>query len=228
MKQTPRLLIALIFMSFFFITFYSQLTIASNTPMVIAENSEMNIHSGIITFGSIENRATSFISGDCNNMVLYTGNSDRVVSNELTQTLYHNSKTFNNLVIANAKQPGDTFNSIGNTNTNSELLPNDYPLTESIFSVGQNDSLSIEIMNIITPNGDGINDVLYISNIDVFPDNEVIIINQAGSIVFSAKNYDNTWDTSVNGKFLPAGDYICILRIQGHSKVYKQMISVLR
>lgn len=53
-------------------------------------------------------------------------------------------------------------------------------------------ALNFIFPNVITPNSDGINDLLEIENL---PENtEVIILNRWGNIVFSAANYQNNWD----------------------------------
>lgn len=43
----------------------------------------------------------------------------------------------------------------------------------------------------IVPNGDGINDVLIISNIEKYPDNKLTIMNAAGAEVYQATGYGN-------------------------------------
>jgi gliding motility-associated-like protein len=65
---------------------------------------------------------------------------------------------------------------------------------------------SFEFPNVITPNGDGINDIFEIENL---PENtEVIILNRWGNIVFSATNYQNNWDgKDTSGKNLVEGIY---------------------
>jgi len=43
----------------------------------------------------------------------------------------------------------------------------------------------------LSPNGDGVNDVLTIDGIKQYPDNKLTIINRNGALVFEAKGYDN-------------------------------------
>ncbi|MBV8253163.1 MAG: gliding motility-associated C-terminal domain-containing protein, partial [Chitinophaga sp.] len=51
----------------------------------------------------------------------------------------------------------------------------------------------IRIHPAISPNGDGKgNDVMYIENIEKYPDNEVVIFNRWGGTVFKLQHYDNT------------------------------------
>jgi len=61
--------------------------------------------------------------------------------------------------------------------------------------------------NVITPNGDGVNDFFEIQKLPV--NFEVIILNRWGNIVFSATNYQNNWDgKDTSGKNLVEGVYI--------------------
>ena len=63
-----------------------------------------------------------------------------------------------------------------------------------------------EFPNVLTPNGDMVNDLFFIANL---PDNtEVTILNRWGNIVFSSTNYQNNWDgKDISGKELVEGVY---------------------
>jgi gliding motility-associated-like protein len=67
-------------------------------------------------------------------------------------------------------------------------------------------SVDFSFPNVITANGDGINDFFEIENL---PDNtEVIILNRWGNVVFSSDNYQNNWDgKETSGKELVDGVY---------------------
>lgn len=86
------------------------------------------------------------------------------------------------------------------------------------------------IHNLITLNNDGQNDYLVVENIDIYANNEVIILDRWGTEVFRKKgfiNYDefeNPYDGSFD--FLEPGNYICIVKYAGRSA--KQMVTVLK
>ena len=61
--------------------------------------------------------------------------------------------------------------------------------------------------NIITPNGDGVNDVWVIENIEHYPNATVKVFDRAGHLVFSQTNYDNKWNGYFKGKPLQRGTY---------------------
>lgn len=56
----------------------------------------------------------------------------------------------------------------------------------------------VVIYNLVTPDGDGMNDYFIIDNINKFPNNSVEIYNRWGVKVYETKNYDNLGDGSVN------------------------------
>lgn len=57
--------------------------------------------------------------------------------------------------------------------------------------------------NAMTPNGDGINDLFEIKNIDKYPDNSLIIFDGKGKIIYRCKGYKNNFDA----KNIPQGTY---------------------
>jgi len=72
---------------------------------------------------------------------------------------------------------------------------------------------SIKLYNVITPNGDGKNDVLIIDGLNSNLVTELRVINNWGQKVYESKNYKNDWGGRDNsGDPLPAGNYFYILR----------------
>ncbi|MFH0865185.1 MAG: gliding motility-associated C-terminal domain-containing protein [Bacteroidota bacterium] len=67
----------------------------------------------------------------------------------------------------------------------------------------------IEESNVMTPNGDNINDFFKINGLEKFPDSELYIFNRWGKIVYKSSDYQNDW----NGNLCPDGVYYYILRI---------------
>ncbi len=91
-----------------------------------------------------------------------------------------------------------------------------------------------EVPNGVTPNGDGVNDELVfdviLSNPEKYPDNEIIIFNRWGDVVFQAKPYQNDWTgTNENGKDLPAGTYYYVLKLSvGDGEIIRGDVTILR
>lgn len=80
-----------------------------------------------------------------------------------------------------------------------------------IIKVGEDDDCFG--VNVITPNGDGINDFLIFPCLetDSYRENELIVFNQWGDQVFRKYNYKNDWQGTYNGKDLPVSTYYYVL-----------------
>ena len=79
--------------------------------------------------------------------------------------------------------------------------------------------------NIITPNGDGKNDVLVIKGIDLYPGSKLAIYNRWGNEVYHSDNYANNW----GGEGLADGTYYYLLNrkeANGVIKVFKGWIYI--
>lgn len=84
-------------------------------------------------------------------------------------------------------------------------------------------------VNILTPNGDGNNDVWVIKDIEKFPDNELTIFDRAGRTVYHATNYQNDWMGYISGKPLAEGTYYYVIKLKKNSKsgIVKGFITIL-
>ncbi|MCA0132389.1 gliding motility-associated C-terminal domain-containing protein [Winogradskyella alexanderae] len=95
--------------------------------------------------------------------------------------------------------------------------PNEYEVI-TFGSLKTSDEL--EVYNLISPNGDGLNDVFVIDGITLF-DNEVKIFNRWGNKVFETRNYQNDWNGFANtgrifgkGEALPVGTYFYTVELK--------------
>ena len=73
--------------------------------------------------------------------------------------------------------------------------------------------------NILTPNGDGANDVLQLSCAANFPSSELVVYNRWGYMVHQENSYQNTWGGTFKGELLPAGTYYYIFRTEAGNPV---------
>lgn len=88
---------------------------------------------------------------------------------------------------------------------------------------------SIKANNILTPNGDGKNDVWEIQNLAyMYPKNEVVVFDKAGKIVFIKQNYTGDWDGTSNGVVLPAGTYYYLITTVKDLAPIKGSLTILR
>jgi len=71
-----------------------------------------------------------------------------------------------------------------------------------------------------TPNEDGSNDYFVVKGIEVFPDNELLVYNRWGNLVYSQVGYQNEWNGANNsGDELPDGTYFVILKINTSEEI---------
>jgi gliding motility-associated-like protein len=90
------------------------------------------------------------------------------------------------------------------------------------------DFAKVKATNIMSPNGDGINDKWVIDNIDFYPNNEVKIFDRAGRLMYSKKGYDNSWEGTLNGESLAEGTYYYIIDFGTATPVKKGFITMIR
>jgi gliding motility-associated-like protein len=94
------------------------------------------------------------------------------------------------------------------SNTTGNPITQTYTLTATNTATGCTGTASvvvtvgidpnIEVANVITPNGDNMNDWLQIKNVNSYPNNSMEIFNRWGRKVYSTTNYNNTsnhWGT---------------------------------
>ncbi|WP_160713999.1 MBG domain-containing protein [Chitinophaga solisilvae] len=100
-------------------------------------------------------------------------------------------------------------------------------VTRSIVIIVKED-YKLEAVNVLTPNGDGINDRWIVKNIDMYPQNEVKIFDRAGRLLFRQKSYSNTWDGTVNGQPLAEGTYYFAIDMGTGAPLFKGFITIIR
>ncbi len=87
----------------------------------------------------------------------------------------------------------------------------------------------VRTVDVITPDGNGLNDQLYIEEIERYPGNELVIINRWGQEVFRKKGYRNDWEgTNETGGVLPAGTYFYIIKFDSVKTILKGSFEIIR
>lgn len=102
--------------------------------------------------------------------------------NTAPQTNQHNSKT------------EESSDKVTENTSETSINPDDFAYSSPIV---------IEIPNIFTPNGDGVNDLFVIKGLENCEKRMLIVKDQKGQTVFQSNRYDNSWD----GANLPNGSY---------------------
>ena len=92
---------------------------------------------------------------------------------------------------------------------------------------GSNPDIS-GIMNLMTPNGDGYNDLWIIKDLATLAPAKVAVYTRAGALVYQNNDYKNDWNAySIQGNPLPEGTYYYIIEAK-NGKVLKGPLSILR
>lgn len=84
----------------------------------------------------------------------------------------------------------------------------------------------LHIPNVISPNGDNINDYFVIGNIGLTEHNQLTIYTRNGKVVYDRKDYNNSW----NAENLPAGTYLYWFSFEyaGHEFMRQGSVTVIR
>ncbi|WP_255496362.1 gliding motility-associated C-terminal domain-containing protein [Mucilaginibacter sp. FT3.2] len=119
--------------------------------------------------------------------------------------------------------PSEGVHTRNDVNVVPDMITNGAWFTKYSFSVA-----SLVIPNLYTPNGDGTNDTFEIRGLNLFQENELIIVNRWGNEVFKTKNYKNDWA----GTGLNEGTYYYLLRVKENSgsqwQVFKGYVTLIR
>jgi gliding motility-associated-like protein len=140
--------------------------------------------------------------------------------------------TFGDGGTSNINNPSNTYNTEGTYTvvlsvSNGLCSDNDTVIVKTNIA-------SIVIPEVLTPNGDGHNDVFDIKGIEYFPDNELFIFNRWGNLVYKIKSYNNTWNGLPNaeGKTgsdkLPPATYFYLLNLgDKDNQVFKGFVQLM-
>ncbi|MBK9014118.1 MAG: gliding motility-associated C-terminal domain-containing protein [Saprospiraceae bacterium] len=86
--------------------------------------------------------------------------------------------------------------------------------TVRINVLGNSENQTCFVPNIITPNGDGRNDVFEVPCLeDTYKNNNMRVFNRWGDKVFEQDAYKNDWDGRFKGSLLPAGTYFYLIQL---------------
>lgn len=117
--------------------------------------------------------------------------------------------------------PFDTLNNtfyFPQTNTQSSLsytiIVTDQCLYADTIAIDINSvDCSIIIPNVVTPNGDGINDFFRINGLENFPGSTLTAFNRWGNQIYNSDNYNNDWAPDVND-----GTYFYVINLSDGRK----------
>jgi len=101
-------------------------------------------------------------------------------------------------------------------------------VSSASITIKVNEDYKLVANNILTPNGDGVNDTWIVQNIDMYPSNEVRIFDRNSREMYSKKSYDNSWNGTIGGNDLAEGTYYYIITYGPNKLVQKGFITIIR
>jgi len=103
------------------------------------------------------------------------------------------------------------------------MVVSSYTVFSNGVSVCPKPITDVTVYNSFSPNGDGLNDVFEIDNIDKFIPNHVYIYNRWGQLLWDKQDYNNTsvvWDgKDTKGNIMAPGTYFYIIEIEGKTGI---------
>lgn len=109
-----------------------------------------------------------------------------------------------------------------------------YLLTGLLNNCPDSTNLDVEVVdliivpNMITPNGDGLNDYWIIDHIADFPEAEVTLYNRWGNVVLRQTAYDDSFEGTFNAEDLPAAVYYYVIKLNFRDYIYKGSLTIMR
>jgi gliding motility-associated-like protein len=85
----------------------------------------------------------------------------------------------------------------------------------------------IEIFTAFSPNSDGFNDIWNIGEIERFPTCQIEVFDRWGQSVFKSVGYEQPWDGTFKGKYLPTGAYYYVIELNSLDVTIPPMTGVV-
>ncbi|QEK52483.1 T9SS type B sorting domain-containing protein [Pedobacter aquae] len=101
--------------------------------------------------------------------------------------------------------------------------------TTASITVRVKDDYVIVADNNFSPNGDGINDVWKVQNIETYPNHELMIVDRGGRVLYRKRGYQNDWDGKIDGQPVDDGTYYYFFKFDDTSiRPVKGYITIIK
>ena len=130
------------------------------------------------------------------------------------------------LSVSSSHQPGTAF-SPGITEVAYEFQDRTGNKSTCKFNVTViHEEVTFEVSKAVTPNGDGINDTWWLTDIEKFNDNVVTVTDRWGNRIYESSGYDNVgvvWSAlGPGGNKVPVGTYFYAVEVRAHGFVVRR------
>ena len=96
------------------------------------------------------------------------------------------------------------------------------------ITITVDDDYRVYASNVLTPDGNGINDTWYVRNIENVGNCTVQVFDRWGKQVYQQANYRNDWGGYSGTDILPDGTYYYLITFKNTDKVYQGALNILR
>jgi gliding motility-associated-like protein len=198
-------------------------TFASGTTAVTYTAKDAAGNSTSCQFNVIVVDGKAMISNCPTDIEVQAGDSEQIAVTWTEPTVI---STCSNESLTSTHSPGDAF-PIGTTRVTYTLAGSDGSLGDCQFNVTVLPTdVSFDVNQLVSPNGDGINDLWQLPHIERFKDNKVVLLDRWGGVVFEASGYNNesiAWNgNNLKGGRAPAGTYFYTIVVQVNSQEIKR------
>ena len=126
------------------------------------------------------------------------------------------------VTLTSSHEPGSLF-AVGETLVEYKVIDESGNTTLCTFNVIVTfEDLTFEVVKVVTPDGDGINDEWILPNIEKFTNNNVVIVDRWGSVIYRASGYNNNtvvWKgVNSSGALVPTGTYFYVIKVDFSDK----------
>ena len=113
---------------------------------------------------------------------------------------------------------GDHINHLPAGNYTVTVTDKNNCAAQSPYIIENDTCIRLQVHDVITPNGDGLNDTWIIEGLQLYPKNVVRIFSKLGDMLYEQAGYSNDWaGKSDNGLQLPDGTYYYLVQLRGAS-----------
>ena len=118
---------------------------------------------------------------------------------------------------------GQTFNTPG-SHPLCLIIQDNFGCVDSLCTIIQAIPAEVHVPNVITPNNDGLNEFLSFEFLEFYPDNQLLLFNRWGNLIYEKTGYQNDW----TGDGFTDGTYFFMLRIEEKDLNYSGFFEILR
>lgn len=191
-------------------------TFPLGTTTVVYTATDDSGNTAVCEFKVTVRNATSPVFENCPDDITVTGNESGEAVAEWTSPSA--ASPCSEVTVTRSHNSGDIFRP-GTTRVEYNAVDISGNVSRCWFNVTViRQEIDIEISKVVTPDGNGVNDELIITNIEKFTNNKIVIVDRWGSVIYTASGYNNgsvVWrGINRDGAMVPTGTYFYSISVR--------------